>query len=313
MRDAAIDRPLGSRSDSVRTEVETTAPRTGWRLSWGAILAGALIVLAVQLVLSLLGAGIGFSMVEPTEGGTPGAGSFGMGAGIWWVVTYIVALVAGGYVAARLAAATIPLDGMLQGIVTWATALMVTIYLLTTAVGGIIGGAFNVIGGSMSGATEQLRNVAPQLAGSTGMVANPLQDRAKELLQQQTGAVDPAQLDPAEAEREISALLPQLAMTGERNDQARGRITAIMASKLSISQDEANTRLNATQAEIDRTKTQAANTARNAADDTTTGLTWASLLAFIALVGGALAAAVGGKLATDPFTHDPDHRRVVNH
>lgn len=299
-------------SSVVRREVEASAPRTGWRLSWGAIFAGTLIVLAVQMLLSLLGLGIGFGMVEPNQGGTPGAGSFGVGAGIWWVVTYLVALVAGGYVAARLAAATIPLDGMLQGLVTWAAALMVTVYLLSTAVGGIIGGAFNVVGSSLSGAGETLRSAAPQLADATGLSANPVQDRARELLEQPTGAVDPALLDPAQAEREVSALLPQLAITGERGEQARARITAIMASKLSISQQEADTRLNATEAEIDRTRTQAATTARDAADSTTTGLSWASLLAFVALLGGALAAAFGGKLATDPFKRDHAHDRVVH-
>lgn len=302
-------------SSAVRTDTVTTAPRTGWRISWGAIFAGTLIVLAVQMVLSLLGLGIGFSMVEPIQGGTPGAGNFGIGAGIWWVLTYLVALVAGGYVAARLAAATIPLDGMLQGLVTWAAALMVTVYLLSTAVGGVIGGAFNVVGGSLSGAGETLRNATPQLGNVTGLAANPVQDRARELLQQPTGAVSPALLGPAEAEREISTLLPQLALTGDRANQARDRITAIMASKLSISPEEAGTRLDATEAEIDRTRTQTENTARAAADDTTSGLSWASLLAFVALLGGALAAVFGGKLATNPFSrdHDTTHRRVVNH
>ena len=51
---AAPARPL---TDTVAVE-----PGKSWRLSWGAILAGAIIVLAVQLLLSLLGAGIGLSM-----------------------------------------------------------------------------------------------------------------------------------------------------------------------------------------------------------------------------------------------------------
>ena len=72
---AAPARPL---TDTVAVE-----PGKSWRLSWGVILAGAIIVLAVQLLLSLLGAGIGLSMIDPAQGGTPTAQSFGLGAGIY--------------------------------------------------------------------------------------------------------------------------------------------------------------------------------------------------------------------------------------
>jgi len=43
------------------------------RLSWGAIFAGVVLAVAVQLVLGILGTGIGLTMVDPVEGTTPGA------------------------------------------------------------------------------------------------------------------------------------------------------------------------------------------------------------------------------------------------
>ena len=153
----------------------------GWRLSWGAIFAGAVIVLAVQLLLSLLGVGIGASMVDPTQGGgTPDASSYGTGAGIWWAVSYIVALIAGGYVASRLAGAFAPLDGMLQGLVTWGVALMVTVYLLSSAVGDILGGGFSMISSALPSAST-IKSAAPQVtqaAGVSGASINPVQHRA---------------------------------------------------------------------------------------------------------------------------------------
>ena len=42
-----------------------------------------------------------------------------MGAGIWWVVSSCIALVAGGYVAAWLAGIELRFDGMLHGLVAW--------------------------------------------------------------------------------------------------------------------------------------------------------------------------------------------------
>lgn len=75
---------------------ETRLGKTATRLSWGAVFAGVVIAVAVQLVLGILGAGIGLSMVDPVEGTTPGAAGFGIGAGIYWLITTVVALGAGG-------------------------------------------------------------------------------------------------------------------------------------------------------------------------------------------------------------------------
>ena len=54
------------------------------------------------------------------------AGSFGIGAGLWWLVSNLLALVAGGYVAAWLAGNTLRFDGVLHGVVTWGITLLLT-------------------------------------------------------------------------------------------------------------------------------------------------------------------------------------------
>ena len=72
-------------NDTKRTGYD--APRTGHvavagrRISWGAVLAGVIIVLIVQLLLSLLGVGIGASTIDPMQGDTPRASTLGIGAG----------------------------------------------------------------------------------------------------------------------------------------------------------------------------------------------------------------------------------------
>ena len=302
-----------TRTNTVTSETDRGDDR-GWRLSWGAILAGAIIVLAVQFILSLLGLGVGFGMVEPTEGGTPDGSSFGVGAGIWWAMSYVLALVAGGYVAARLAAAFAPLDGMLQGLVTWAVALMVTLYLLSSAVGGVLGGAFNTISNALPSAGDSVRNATPQLAqaaGTSGISVNPVQERARELLNSTTRPTDPVAMSGDQAEQEIATLLPQLSLGGAQTDQARDRITSIMSARLNISTEDATARLNQTQRQIDQTTAQTADTARRAADSATTGLSGASLLAFAALLLGALAAAFGGSLGARAH-HAGGVRRVVH-
>ena len=115
------------------------------RISWGAVIAGAVIVLAVHIALSLLGLGIGLSTVDVAAGDTPQASSMGIGAGIWWVVSNLIALFIGGYVAARLSGIPVRGDGIIHGVLTWAVTLLVTLYLLTTSIGSVVGGAFNVV------------------------------------------------------------------------------------------------------------------------------------------------------------------------
>ncbi len=117
--------------------VETTTTMVGGgahthrRISWAAIFGGVVLVVAVQLLLSMLGAGIGLGTVNTNAGSTPDASSFGIGAGVWWVVSSMIALGFGGYVAAWLAGIELRWDGLLHGLVTWGIATLLTIYLLS--------------------------------------------------------------------------------------------------------------------------------------------------------------------------------------
>jgi hypothetical protein len=71
------------------------------KISWGAVLAGVVLALVTQLVLNLLGIGIGAATLNPIEGDIPSATSFSMGTGIWFALSTILAALAGGYAAGR--------------------------------------------------------------------------------------------------------------------------------------------------------------------------------------------------------------------
>ena len=107
--------------------------KTPTRLSWGAVFAGVVIAVAVQLVLGILGAGIGLTMVDPVEGTTPGAAGFGIGAGIFWLITTVIALGAGGYAAARVAGVHDRFDALVHGLVVWGVTLILTLTRWSTA------------------------------------------------------------------------------------------------------------------------------------------------------------------------------------
>jgi hypothetical protein len=269
------------------------------RISWSAIFAGVTVAVAVQLLLSLLGAGIGLGLIDPMSGGTPGAGSLGLGTGLWWLASNLLALVAGGYTAAWLAGNTLRFDGMLHGIVTWGVTLLLTFYLLTTALGGVIGGAFNMIGGVTSGAAsaagEGLKAAAPQVAAMTSITPDQMLEQAKAYLQPANS--DPATMTAEAAQKELAMAVPKLAAGGDEAKQARERVIAIMAAQLKISPDDAARRFDEAQAQLTATRDEAVQTAKAAADQTASAASTAAFLAFAALLLGGAAAAVGGSMA----------------
>ena len=228
----------GVRDDYVATDTTLAARFT--RVSWGAIFAGVVIAIAIQVLLGILGTGIGLSMVDPTDGTTPGAAGFGIGAGIYWLITTVIALGAGGYAAARLSGVTARFDALAHGLVVWSVTLILTIYLLTSAVGGIIGGAFRTVGSVASAAGSTVgaaARVAPQAASVAGIDQNDVRQEASDYLSDAPS--DPAQMTPEQAQKEVAKELPALARGGADGQRAENRIVDIVAAQRKISRPEA--------------------------------------------------------------------------
>jgi hypothetical protein len=265
------------------------------RVSWPAIFSGVVLVLAVEVLLNMLGAGIGLGLVNPNGGGADARG-LGIGAGIWWFASTIIALLFGCYVAARLAGVATRFDGMLHGLVIWGLALLLTVYLLSTAIGSVIGGAFTLVGDTVSAAGKGLASAAPQVAQAAGVTPDVIQRQAEAYLQPTNP--DPATMSPQDAQKEIARLVPDLSAGGARADQAKDRIISIMAGQLKISKEEATQRFNDAQAKFEQTRGNAVQTAKDVADRSASAASRASLWAFAALLIGAIAAGIGGTLAS---------------
>jgi hypothetical protein len=275
---------------------ETYAGKTATRISWGAILAGVVIAVAVQLVLGILGAGIGLTMVDPVEGTTPGAAGFGIGAGLYWLVTTILALGAGGYAAARLAGVHERFDALVHGLVVWGVTLILTLYLLTSAVGGIIGGAFRTVGAVAGAAGSTVGAAAPTAASIAGIDESDVRSEAAAYLSDAPS--DPAQMTPEQAQKEIAGELPALARGGADGARAESRIVDIVAAQRKISRPEAQAQVTRAKQRFVQTKNQTIATARSATDKAAGAAAGTSFVLVLALLVGAAASGFGATAAT---------------
>lgn len=168
-----------------RDETVTAVSRR--RISLPSVFAGALVALGVQLLLALLGMGIGMGTVDPQQEQNPMAG-LGTGALIWWIVSFLISLFSGGWVAGRLSATANRFDNSLHGVLTWIVFVILNLYLLGTAAGGILRGASGVLGNTMQivgqGAAmnaPQIQNRVQQELNQRGIDQSDVQGKLNEL------------------------------------------------------------------------------------------------------------------------------------
>lgn len=265
------------------------------RISWAAIFGGVILVVAVQLLLSLLGAGVGLGTVNTNAGSTPDAGTLGIGAGLWWIISSCVAIGVGGFVAAWLAGVEIRFDGVLHGLVTWGIATLLTLWLLTSAIGGIIGGGFSALGSVASSAGSSVSDAAKPLVQAAGVSPDMIQQQAQAYLQPTNP--DPATMNPQDAQKAIATNLATYAGGGTDATAAKEQIVNIMAAQMKISHDEAAKKFDDAQAKLRQARDRAVQSAKDAADASAAAASKASFGAFIVVLLGGLAAAFGGSMA----------------
>jgi hypothetical protein len=107
--------------------VHENAPYAYSLISWGSVIAGAVIALAIGGMLSLAGLAVGATALNPGEGGS--AASVGIGAGLWLAISTILGMLVGGYVAARSAHNPDHHEGALHGATVWAVGFVLAFFL----------------------------------------------------------------------------------------------------------------------------------------------------------------------------------------
>lgn len=263
------------------------------KISWGAVLAGVVVALVVQLVINMIGVGIGAATLNPATGDNPSAQSFSIGAGIWWVASGLIASFVGGYAAGRLSGRPEESTASWHGLTTWAFTTLVIVYLLTTAVGGILGGALNTVGSVVGGAGRAAGSAAQAVAPAVSQVTDPFA-QIEQSLRSASGGNDPAAL------RDAAVASVRAVLTGDQAQaqEARERAAQAVAKAQNVPVEEARTRVAALEQQYQQTVAQAKAKATAAAEATAKVVSRGSLLAAFGLLLGALAGWFGGRMGT---------------
>lgn len=288
--------------------VETHSYLTSLKhVSWQAILAGVAVTLAVQILLSLLGAAIGMSTIDPLEGETPSAQAFSIGAGLWWAVSFFFSLAVGGMVAAELSGFIDRMEGAMHGLVTWATAMLIGVYLVGHLVGSTLSGIGGLASSTIKGAAHGAA-VASAKVGEGNNGNNPavdweaIENEVQGLLAK--GANSPRQ----NREGQSAAVTPDLlseVQTFLENEQVtpeqRQDVVALIARSGNMSEQEAAQKLSEwektyqdARTTLERTAGEVNEKAAVVGEKGANALAHASFWSFITFVLGALAAALGG-------------------
>jgi hypothetical protein len=211
----------------------------GKRVSWGGIFGGVLVAVGALLLLAALGVAIGISAAQPgeTEPSTLGAG-----AGIWAGLSLLVALFLGGMVSTRIGAISDRATGFFEGVLVWVVSVLLMLYLATSGITMLAGGAFQLLGGAtqaisavvqsgqanvdLSGSVDQILlrlrdpKTAQQIASATGMQETEVQTTLNDTAQRVEGNRDNPTQAAAEARKGMGQLMEKVKSSGALQQKA---------------------------------------------------------------------------------------------
>ena len=289
------------------------------RISWGAVIAGAIFALTVQFAFNMLGLSIGATTINPLTEVNPFDSGLGTGAVIWFAASGLIAFFIGGFVAGRMAGMTDALDGILHGILAWAVAGLVSLLLLTTTVGNVVSTATAAITQGVALAGQSLVDVSPEVAEALDLQDISLEtilDEGRSVLRQTEQAdLQPQNLEedvdtagqviqdtagdiarrPSAAQRELDAAVSRLLLLGEDiTDEDREAVVQVIVARTDLTEAEARETLNRWEQTFAEVRADAENAVREAGQAVADTIAAIAGMIFAAMVVGAFAAGSGG-------------------
>lgn len=206
------------------------------RIKWSAVFAGWIVGLALQMAMTLAGLGLGAWAVDLHDA-SPGEG-IPVGAALWTGLSMLVSAFAGGYLTARLSGSIHRSDGLYHGIVVWGVNWLVFVWLTTTAMAAMIGGAFSVFGSTLQTVGQALSHPdVPAVSGTTGRVNLSVDDLRREI-ESVLRATGKPEVQPEELQRDATRTVDR-ARQGEPASRIADRSLIDLRDKLAALDREA--------------------------------------------------------------------------
>jgi hypothetical protein len=259
-------------------------------VSWAAVFAGVVVALVTQLLLNMLGLGIGVATLDPGTGDNPSASALSIGAGLWWTLSGVLASLAGGYAAGRLSGRPKEATAAWHGLTAWAFTTLVIFYLLSSAVGGVLGGVYNTVSGALGGLGRTAATAASTAAPALSQAADPFA-AIERSVREASGGNDPAALRDAA----VTAVRGMLTGDQAQAQEARERAAQAVARARNVPIEQAREQVAGYEQQYRRTVDEARRQATEAADAAASVVSRGALFGFFALALGAVAAWFGGR------------------
>ena len=266
--------------------------------SWGAVVAGGVAAAAATLVLMLVGAGLGLTLVSPFSNEGISLGTATVSTAIWLIVVQWLSALLGGYMAGRLRTKWVNLHtdevffrDTAHGFLAWALATLLVAGLLSSTISAMLGTGVQAASNVVSGAAQGGAAAAASADGNTTAYF------VDTLLR----PADPAR--PVEgsdqASAEVSRILLAAAASGEMEADDRAYLEKLVAARTGLTPADAKARVDAVLKRADEAEQQAKQAAETARKAGATFALVGALSLFIGAFIASAAAALGGRLRDD--------------
>jgi len=270
-------------------------------VSWAAIAAGAVAAIASTLILMVLGAGVGLSMVSPWYGAGASAATVGVSAVVWLVIVQWLSSGVGGFLAGRLRTKWVALHthevffrDTAHGFLTWSLASVVgaLIFASVTASGvsGVAKGTTEIAGAAAVGA-------GAASAGKQGNRSGDANGGNAYFVDTLFRSSNPTDADKGDPRAETARILARSVQDDGHvalSPADRTYVAQLVAARTGISQPDAEQRVDNVVNQLN----DAEQKARQAADTVRKRTAQLSIVTALAMLIGAFvasaAAAVGG-------------------
>lgn len=256
-------------------------------VSWAAIFAGAFAALALTVVLTSLGTGLGLTTISPWPNSGASVTAFTISAGIGLIVVQWLSSALGGFITGRLRTKWTGLHthevffrDTAHGFLSWALATVVGTALLAAATASIVGGGVRA---------------ASTMAGEAGQVATSSVSGYSVDALFRSDHIDAAASNQ-DVDTQATRILANGIRTGDVPTADRSYLAQLVAAKAGIPQADAQKRVDDTIATTKEAATRARQLADAARKATATFAIFTALSMIIGAFVACAAAAIGGSI-----------------